>query len=83
MVGGPFPPQAESAEIYDPAIGSWGHFSMMLCCRFDHTSTLLLDGRVLVAGGTSAVSALFDPVSESWSDGATMTAVRTSHTSAR
>jgi hypothetical protein len=80
VVGGPFPPQAQTAELFDPVVGSWGKAGTFTCCRFDHTATLLDNGRVLVAGGTSNLSALFDPTRRSWSDSGTMIAVRTSHT---
>jgi hypothetical protein len=51
---------------------TWMHASDLHIPRAHHTATLLLDGRVLVAGGadasgTATASAeLFDPVTETW-----------------
>jgi hypothetical protein len=47
-----------NADIYNPAIGNWKETAKLKAQRSWHTATLLLDGRVLVAGG---MDARFDP----------------------
>ena len=41
-----------TAELYDPASGTWRATSSMVEVRSGHTATLLADGRVLVASGS-------------------------------
>ena len=61
-----------TAEIYDPAAnagaGGWTSTPIMNFARTLHTATVLQDGRVLVAGGTSAQlkAEIFNPGTGLW-----------------
>ncbi|MBZ4374184.1 kelch repeat-containing protein [Corallococcus sp. AS-1-6] len=76
----------ETAEIFNPTSGTWSATGSMAAPRFNHTATLLPNGKVLVAGGDGGegiplVSAeLYDPTSGTWSATGSMTAPRMGHT---
>ncbi|MDE2861719.1 MAG: hypothetical protein OYI31_01090 [Chloroflexota bacterium] len=59
----------DSAEIYDPASGTWSSAGSMSDKRGEgHTATLLSDGRVLVFGETDEPTAdIYDPATNQWS----------------
>jgi hypothetical protein len=50
-------PQLDSAELFDPATGTWAATGSMAARRYLHSAHILRDGRVLVAGGRTCNAA--------------------------
>ncbi len=57
-------PLTATAELYDPAAGTFTSIGPLTTARSAHSAVLLKDGRVLIAGGdnvTASSAELFDP----------------------
>ena len=69
-----------------PTGPGWSATGSMLMARYDHSATLLLDGRVLVAGGAStgeavtAAAELYDARTGTWTSTGTMMVPSSHHT---
>lgn len=76
-------PGLTSAELYDPATGTWNSTGSLHTPRSEFTTTLLGDGRVLVVAGTSdwptASVEIYDPLSEKWSIASDIPGARYAH----
>ena len=82
-------PRLSSAELYDPGSGTFAATGSMAVGRVLHTSTLLDDGRVLIAGGTDATGGggastasaeLYDPSTGTFTLTGSMASERAHHT---
>ena len=84
VCGGQYASILNSAELYDPATGSWTYTGQMTTARIHHSATLLPNGKVLVVGGQSATALataeIYDPALGTWSTTGSMSVPRVYHT---
>jgi uncharacterized delta-60 repeat protein len=97
VAGGAYSPWLESAialvkasptQLYDPATGTWALTGNLPQGRIGHQATLLANGRVLVAGGTTVSllpilqhrSDVYDPATGVWKRSGDMGVARAAHT---
>jgi N-acetylneuraminic acid mutarotase len=67
-----------TAELFDPATGTWRQAGTLKDARGGQTATLLEDGRVLIAGGVGSnddgvtTAEIYDPATGTWTSTAAM-----------
>jgi hypothetical protein len=78
---------AAQSEVYDPVTDTFTASGSMSIVRTFHTSTLLNDGQVLIAGGytntgtgVSRIAEIYDPATGVFTRTGSMTATRSEHT---
>jgi hypothetical protein len=69
-----------SAELYNPATGTWAPTASMAVKHAGQTATLLPGGWVLVAGGGTSVAEIYEPGPGIWVSPGAMSTARTHQT---
>jgi N-acetylneuraminic acid mutarotase len=87
MAAGGILAAAMTLAVTGAAQAAWSPAGSLTSGRYDHTATLLKDGRVLVAGGNSSgpleSAQLYDPDTNKWSDAAAMKVARSGQAAVR
>src|SRR5690606_35734491 len=73
-----------SAALYDPQTRSWTPTGSLAQARYDHSATLLPNGKVLIAGGQTSslfrnTGELYDPATGTFSPAGSFSVARSLH----
>jgi len=85
LIAGGYPGPSASAELYNPATGTFTVTGSLITARASHTATLLNNGMVLIVGGSSASAfptsaELYNPSTGSFTATGNLTTARELHT---
>src|SRR5206468_3476438 len=86
VAGGDNGTSISSAQLYNPATGTWQATAPLSVPRSDHNATVLQNGLVLITGGFGnsgpylASSELYNPTNETWAPTGPLNTGRYGHT---